>query len=51
MGNIGVITEQGDLGFGFDPLNKKDEQVYTEAQKRQQNSDSTDNQNTSVINE
>lgn len=51
MGNIGVITEQGDLGFGFDLLNKKDEQVYTEAQKRQQNNDSTDNQNTSVINE
>ena len=32
---IGVITEQGDLGFGFDKLNEKDEKVYSEAVKRQ----------------
>lgn len=27
----GVITEQGDLGLGFDPLNDKDQKVYSEA--------------------
>jgi hypothetical protein len=24
MGEIGVITEQGDLGLGFDPLSEED---------------------------
>jgi hypothetical protein len=24
MAKIGVITEQGDLGLGFDPISKKD---------------------------
>lgn len=42
---IGIITEQGDLGLGFDVLNNKDQQVYNEAVKRQ----SGDNQQ--VINE
>lgn len=36
MGNIGVITEQGDLGLGFDPLNKKDANVYNESVKNSQ---------------
>ena len=31
--NIGVITEQGDLGLGFDYLNKKDQHVYNESVK------------------
>lgn len=26
--NIGVITEQGDLGLGFDPLSNKDQKTY-----------------------
>lgn len=38
MGNIGVITEQGDLGLGFDLLNNKDQQVVAEATKNHQNS-------------
>ena len=29
--NIGIITEQGDLGLGFDKLSEKDNKVYTEA--------------------
>lgn len=24
MSKIGIITEQGDLGLGFDPISKKD---------------------------
>ena len=35
---IGVITEQGDLGFGFDPLSKKDQKSYKEATKDQNKS-------------
>ena len=27
----GVITEQGDLGLGFDVLNEEDQKVYSEA--------------------
>ena len=38
MGNIGVITEQGDLGLGFDLLNNKDQQAVEESTKNQQNS-------------
>lgn len=33
MPNIGVITEQGDLGLGFDNLNEKDQKAYDEAAK------------------
>lgn len=43
MGQVGVITEQGDMGFGFDPLNRKDEKVYTEATKKQNESKDIDN--------
>lgn len=43
MANIGVITEQNDLGLGFDPLNAKDQIVYAEAvknnEKKSQNED------------
>lgn len=28
---IGVITEQGDLGLGFDPLSEKDHEVVQES--------------------
>ena len=37
MGNIGVITEQGDLGLGFDLLNNKDQKAVEESTKNQQN--------------
>lgn len=48
MATIGVITEQGDLGLGFDPLNNKDQQTYNEAVQREQKS--KDN-NSQIINE
>lgn len=44
MAQIGIITEQGDLGFGFDALNEADNKVYEEATKNQQD-------NVQVINE
>lgn len=31
MAQYGVITEQGDLGLGFDQLNQKDNKVVNEA--------------------
>lgn len=30
MSNIGIITEQGDLGLGFDPLSQKDQELLKE---------------------
>ena len=33
MSKVGVITEQGDLVLGFDPLNSKDQKVYNESVK------------------
>lgn len=33
MPTIGVITEQNDLGLGFDPLNGKDQMTYEQAQQ------------------
>ncbi len=44
MAEIGIITEQGDLGLGFDSLNESDSKVYEEATKNKE----TD---TTVINE
>ena len=38
MTEFGVITEQGDLGLGFDPLEKKDQQVYQEAVNKENSS-------------
>ena len=38
MGNIGIITEQGDLGLGFDLLNNKDQKAVEESTKNRQNS-------------
>jgi hypothetical protein len=37
---IGIITEQGDLGLGFDPLSDNDAKAYDEA---------TSNTNTSEV--
>ena len=42
----GAITEQGDMGLGFNPLNKEDNKVYSEAVEKQQNKD-----NQQVVNE
>lgn len=30
----GIITEQGDLGLGFDPLNENDQQTYENSQQK-----------------
>ena len=30
MSNIGMITEQGDLGLGFDSLSQKDQELLKE---------------------
>lgn len=45
MAQIGLITEQGDLGLGFDSLNENDQKIYEEST----NTDSNENQ--AVINE
>lgn len=37
--NIGCITEQGDLGLGFDVLNEKDQSTY---QNESNNADKDD---------
>jgi hypothetical protein len=34
MAQIGVITEQGDLGLGFNPLSDKDQQTLNESAKK-----------------
>ena len=47
MANYGVITEQGDLGLGFDLLNEKDNTTVNEVVARERGQD----QNISVINE
>lgn len=31
MAQYGVITEQGDLGLGYNPLNEKDNKVVNES--------------------
>ena len=37
MAEIGIITEQGDLGLGFDPLNKKDAEAISESVRGNKN--------------
>lgn len=48
MSEFGVITEQGDLGLGFNPLTQEDQKVVNEAVKREK--DMLDNK-TQVITE
>lgn len=36
MAQIGVITEQNDLGLGFDILNQNDSKVYNESVKKEE---------------
>ena len=48
MAEYGVITEQGDLGLGFDVLNDKDQKAYNEAVNREQKKVNT---TSTVINE
>ena len=35
MGQIGVITEQNDLGLGFDPLSQGDQKLVKEQQENE----------------
>ena len=44
MSNIGMITEQGDLGLGFDPLSQKDQELLKE-QENLVNRDNEDKDN------
>lgn len=43
MSQIGVITEQGDLGLGFDVLNQKDQKVYKESSQKENNEKKEEN--------
>ena len=44
MSNIGMITEQGDLGLGFDLLSQKDQEILKE-QENLVNRDNEDKDN------
>lgn len=44
MSNIGMITEQGDLGLGFDVLSQKDQEILKE-QENLVNRDNEDKDN------
>lgn len=35
--SVGIITEQGDLGLGFDPLNQKDKKAYIKSETSSDN--------------
>lgn len=35
MSKIGVITEQGDLGLGYDVLNEKDQSAYNQQKDKE----------------
>lgn len=43
MAQIGVITEQNDLGLGFDPLSQKDEKAYNESANNSDKHNEADN--------
>jgi len=36
MCEIGIITEQGDLGLGFDKINDKDKKVLEEHEEKKE---------------
>lgn len=39
----GIITEQGDLGLGFDPLSQKDQKALNEAADREKEEEKKNN--------
>lgn len=45
MPQIGVITEQGDLGLGFDVLNQQDQRVYKESTQKEDKENNTKEKN------
>ena len=40
---IGVITEIGDMGLGFEPLNETDQMKYDKSQKEKEDKDEEKN--------
>ena len=36
MGPVGVITEQGDLGLGYNPLSAEDQKVLKETAEKEE---------------
>lgn len=36
---IGMVTEQGDLGLGFDPLNEQDQQMLKDQEEKSKERD------------
>ena len=42
MANIGVITEQGDLGLGFNEISVEEQKTITNNEKNKDNGSSSD---------
>lgn len=40
---IGIITEQGDLGLGFDPISDDEQETIEQNWKKKQDKDEEDN--------
>ncbi len=51
MSEYGVITEQGDLGLGFNPLPQKDQKVVNEAVQRERELKQNSQKKPQIINE
>ena len=51
MSEYGVITEQGDLGLGFNPLSQKDQKVVNEAVQRERELQQNSQKKPQIINE
>jgi len=51
MSEYGVITEQGDLGLGFNPLSQKDQKVVNEAVQRERELKQNSQKKPQIINE
>ena len=51
MSEYGVITEQGDLGLGFNPLSQKDQKVVNAAVQRERELKQNSQKKPQIINE
>lgn len=45
MAEIGIINEIGDMGLGFDLLNKKDQKAYNESANKEKDNESNSKEN------
>ncbi len=45
---VGLITEQGDMGLGFDPLSQKDQQALNEQSHLKESKDSDDGEKNGI---